>query len=187
MRWNDNNQVTLTTNLKDNVLFEVGNCKRWKRKERKRADVSQPNLTKLYNKKMGGVDLFDKLKGLYRIRIRSKKWYWPLFRFCLNGAVLNLWLLHRYADKTISLLEFTRQIVIALLAAPNMKIQREVCPKTKKQVLDVTRLDGKNHLVNKNSTDTQRRCAACGKCTKFLCMKCNVGLHPDTCFVEYHR
>ena len=51
VRWNDNNQVTLITNLKDNVLFEVGNCKRWKRKERKRADVPQANLIKLYNKK----------------------------------------------------------------------------------------------------------------------------------------
>ena len=81
---------------------------------------------------MGGVDLFDKLRGLYRIRTLSKKWYWQLFRFCLNGAVVNLWLLHRYVDKTISLLEFTRQIVIALLAAPNMEIRRGVCPKTKK-------------------------------------------------------
>ena len=131
VRWNDNNQVNLITNLKNNVLFEVGNCKRWKRKERKRADVPQPNLIKLYNKKMGGVDLFDKLRGLYRICICSKKWYWPLFRFCLNDAVVNLWLLYRNVDKTISLLEFTRQIVIALLAAPNMEIRRGVRPKKK--------------------------------------------------------
>ena len=52
VRWNDNNQVTLVTNLKDKNLFEMGSCKRWKRKERKRADVPQPNLIKLYNKKM---------------------------------------------------------------------------------------------------------------------------------------
>ena len=77
--WNDNNQVTLVTNLKDKNPFEMGSCKRWKRKERKRADVPQPNLIKLYNKKMGGVDLFDKMRGLYRIRIRSRKWYWPIF------------------------------------------------------------------------------------------------------------
>ena len=136
---------------------------------------------------MGGLDVFEKLRWLYQIRIRSKKWYWPLFRFCLNGSVVNLWLLYRYVDKSMSLLEFTRQIVIALLATANMDTRRGVRPKTKKQVLDVTRVDGKDHLVNKNSTDTQRRCAACGKCTKFVCMKCNVGLHPDTCFMEYHR
>ena len=65
VRWNDNNQVTLVTNLKDKNLFEMGSCKQWKRNERKRADVPQPNLIKLYNKKMGGVDLFDKMRGLY--------------------------------------------------------------------------------------------------------------------------
>ena len=53
VRWSDNNQVTLITNLKDNVLFEVGNCKLWKRKARKRADDPQPNLIKIYNKKNG--------------------------------------------------------------------------------------------------------------------------------------
>ena len=101
VRWNDNNQVTLVTNLKDKNLFEMGSCKQWKRKERKRADVPQPNLIKLYNKKMGGVDLFDKMRGLYRIRIRSRKWYWPYFRFCLNGSIVNLWLLYRFVHKKV--------------------------------------------------------------------------------------
>jgi len=32
---------------------------------------------------MGGVDRFDKLTGLYRVWIQSRKWYWLLFRFCL--------------------------------------------------------------------------------------------------------
>lgn len=187
VRWNDNSQVTIITNLQENDLFEIGSCKRWKRAERKRVDVAQPNIIKLYNKKMGGVDLFDKMRGLYRIQIRSKKWYWPLFRFCLNGSIVNLWLLFRNTEKRISLLEFTRQIVIALLASPDMPSRRGVRPKTKNQVLEVVKLDGRDHLVNKNSTGTQRRCASCGKCTKFVCIKCNVGLHPDTCFVEFHK
>ena len=60
--------------------------------------------------------------------------------------------------KKVSLLDFTRQIVLALLATADMPSKNSVCPKTKKQVLDATRLDGKDHLVNKNATDTQRRC-----------------------------
>ena len=35
VRWNDNNQVTLVTNLKDKNLFEMGSCKRWKGKKEK--------------------------------------------------------------------------------------------------------------------------------------------------------
>ena len=40
VRWNDNNQVILITNVKD-VLFEVGNCKRWKRKEKEQMFLNQ--------------------------------------------------------------------------------------------------------------------------------------------------
>ena len=154
MTWNDNNQVTLVTNLKDKNLFEMGSCKRGKRKERKRADVPQPNLISSIIKKMGGVDLFDIMRGLYRIRIRSRKRYWPYFRFGLNGSIVNLWLLYRFVHKKVSLLDFTRQIVFSLLASADMPSRNSACPKTKKQVLEATRLNGIDHLVNKNATYT---------------------------------
>ena len=89
--------------------------------------------------------------------------------------------------KKVSLLDFTKQIVLALLASADMPSRNSVCPKPKKQVLDATRLDEKNHLVNKNSTDTQKTCAAYSKCTKFVCIKFNVGLHPNNCLVAYHK
>ena len=53
--------------------------------------------------------------------------------------------------------------MLALLASADMPSRNSVCPKTKKQVLDATRLDGKDHRVNENATDTQRRCATCGR------------------------
>ena len=43
-----------------------------------------------------------------------------------------------------------------------------------------------NNQVPKNSTGTQRRYAICEKCAKFVCIKCNLGLDPDTCFVQYN-
>ena len=86
---------------------------------------------------MGGIDLFDKTRGHYRVRFRSWKWYWSLFRFCLNGSIVNLWVLFRSIPISISLLEFTRQIVIALIAAPDLENSRGIRPKTKKQVPQV--------------------------------------------------
>ncbi|CAI9733933.1 Hypothetical predicted protein [Octopus vulgaris] len=108
LRWHDKNQVNLVTNLKDEKIFDIGRCGRGKKSERNRVSVPRPNIVKLYNKQMGGVDLFDKLRGHYRIRIRSRKWYWPLFRFGLNESIVNLWILFRCIQRNISLLEFTR-------------------------------------------------------------------------------
>ncbi|XP_029645332.1 piggyBac transposable element-derived protein 3-like [Octopus sinensis] len=179
-KWLDNNQVNLVANLKAEV-FDVGSCKQWKKSERNRVSVLQSNIVKLYNKQMGGVDLFDKLRGHYQIRIRSRKWYRPLFRFYLNENIVNLWILCCYIQRNISL----RQIVTALLAAPNLEKKRVVHPKTKKQVPQVAQFDNRDHLVNK--IETQRQCAVCGKCTKFVCIKCNVSLFPDTCFLPFHQ
>ena len=69
-------------------------------------------------------------------------------RFCLNGSMINRWLLHRHVDSKMSLLELTRQVVIALLASSNVEKKKGIAPKTKKQILDATRLDGKGHLVD---------------------------------------
>lgn len=184
IRWNDNAQVTIATNSTTPEVTSLAACTRWSAKDKRKISTSQPEVIKMYNAGMGGVDLFDKMRGLYRIRIRSKKWYWPLFRFCLNGSIVNLWMLYRQEHKTISLLEFTRQIVTALLAGPKTGITKTVIPKLKGQVQNEIRYDRKDHLVMWQNT--QRRCAYCGKCAKFICIKCNIGLHPDTCFLKYH-
>lgn len=183
IRWSDNSQVTVATNQDDeNICLTNGQCKRWSKKEKTSVQVDQPTLINLYNQGMGGVDLFDKMRGLYRIRIRSKKWYWPFLRFCINGALVNMWILYRYVYPTIGLLTFIRRIVLAILTAPQHLSGPK--PKCSKNVLLEVRYDRTDHFVEGNPT--QRRCAFCGKCTKFICAKCNVGLHPQTCFRAYH-
>ena len=37
-----------------------------------------PKIIHSYNRCMGGVDLFDQFVANYRIRIRSKKWWWRI-------------------------------------------------------------------------------------------------------------
>lgn len=189
-RWHDNSQVTVISNVQEQGLYKSkGTCRRWSKKQKATVQVDQPSLINMYNKGMGGVDRFDQMKGLYRSRIRSKKWYWPLFRFCLDGAVTNMWYLYRRALKTqneyISLLEFRRRIVLAILSSPPSNSNTGPKPKFLTNVLTEIRFDGKEHWIDKQ--ETQRRCGNCGKCTKFSCLKCNVGLHPETCFRQYHQ
>jgi len=70
VRWYDNRAVTfLSTFVGAEALMTA---KRWCKDEMKQ--VSCPKVVDTYNKHMGGVDLLDSLTGLYRGRIRSKKW-----------------------------------------------------------------------------------------------------------------
>ncbi|CAH1967391.1 unnamed protein product [Acanthoscelides obtectus] len=175
---------------RDNTLYQTkGSCKRWSMKDKSAIQVDQPSLVHLYNKGMGGVDRFDQMRGLYRSRIRSKTWYWPLIRFCLDGSIVNMWYLYRQAllsrNESISLLEFRRRVVLALLAAPPSNSNTGPKPKLSCKVLSEVRYDGKEHWIDRQ--ETQRRCGKCGKCTTFSCVKCNTGLHPDKCFRQYHQ
>ena len=70
-----------------------------------------------YNDKMGGVDLFDQFVATYRIRLRSKKWWWPFLGWGLTAAMVNAWILfRRVGNKSTTLLHFQRQIVQQLVS-----------------------------------------------------------------------
>ena len=75
IRWNDNSQVTMATNLEKDKCEGLSYCKRWSKAKREKISVPMPNIIKEYNRSMGGVDLFDRIRGLYRIRIRNKRWH----------------------------------------------------------------------------------------------------------------
>ena len=134
-----------------------------------------PAIIKECNKSMGGVDLFDRLRGLYRTCIRNKRWYYPLIRFCLNGAMVNAWMLYRQIHKDMRLVEFIRRCVIAILATPAIDKPKGVKPKVHRQIMNEVRNDNIGHLVD--AIEKQRKLALCKKCTTFCCVKCNVGSH----------
>lgn len=66
-------------------------ARRYDRKQRKMVAIEQPYLVNQYNKYMGGVDLFDNAMNNYRIRVRGKKWYWPLVTNAFDAAMVNAW------------------------------------------------------------------------------------------------
>ena len=45
-----------------------------------------------------GVDRMDQNILAYRITIRSRKWWWPLFSYLLQVAMQNAWLVYRMTD-----------------------------------------------------------------------------------------
>ena len=73
--------------------------------------VTQPNLVKNYNNYMGGVDQHNWHLENYRIKVRSKKWYWCLFTRILDMAILNSCLLYSRINKNkLTSIEHRRNI-----------------------------------------------------------------------------
>ncbi|KAG5878747.1 hypothetical protein JTB14_023343 [Gonioctena quinquepunctata] len=64
---------------------------------------------------MGGTDLMDENLSRYRIGIRSKKWWWPIFTWFVDVTVTNAWQIHRKSGGKLMQLEFRREIAICYL------------------------------------------------------------------------
>ena len=95
VKWYDNRAVTFLSSFVGSE--PVGEIKRWCKVKKKEISISCPKVVEEYNKHMGGVDLLDSLTGLYRTKIRSKKWYHKMFFHLLDQTVVNAWLLYRRA------------------------------------------------------------------------------------------
>lgn len=151
-------------------------------------NIQQPNAINAYNTNMGGVDRADQNVAYYRVSMRTKKWWWPLFIWVLDAVIQNGWILYKkstcHQSSSLDLLAFRRHIVrsYTLKYCSDQRSNGRPQP-LQTRVPNEVRLDRTGHF----SVDipTQRRCALCGKNTRKGCTKCPVGLH-QACFNAFH-
>jgi hypothetical protein len=126
----------------------------------------------------------------YRVGVRSKKWWWPIWAYVLDLCVQQAWHVYRATpagtEERLDLLALRRSVVTTYLrSAP--KLQRfghtGKAPALDKRVPPALRFDHRDHLIE--PWPVQIRCAGCGMKTKHRCIKCKVGVH-DRCFAAFH-
>ena len=115
---------------------------------------------------MGGVDRMDQTIGAYMINVCNKRWWWPLFRFCVDLAVNNAFQLYRLqplqqGEKQLDLLGFRREIVKVYHA--RFRLDKTLplifpAPRSTQRVIAEIRYDGIDHWIAKGN---QSRCAKC--------------------------
>ena len=191
VQWHDSNIVTLASNC--HSALPLNQARRWSNKDKKVTFVNQPHVVNAYNRHMGGVDRVDQNIATYRISIRTKKWWWPVFSFLVSASVNNAWMLYRQCisseTEKLDLLEFTRRIVNAYLQKHSIRSnptgrKRSIASIPQdKRVLQEVRFDRMDHTIE--SIPKQRRCGQCGKKVSRQCAKCRVALHID-CFAAFH-
>lgn len=191
-RWKDNSVVTLISNY--DGCQPLGTAKRFNRLQRTHEHVPQPHVVGEYNRSMGGVDLHDNAIANYRIGVRGKKWWWPLFVNSIDSVVVNAWKFHNVVSATkISQFEFRSTVAMALMASEEPETEdhqdQENTPSnslgrpSKLSYAATVRLDGRGHTTIR--CNRRRRCRQCSSQTVYGCQKCGVPLHSK-CSRVYH-
>ncbi|KAG5864505.1 hypothetical protein JTB14_030336 [Gonioctena quinquepunctata] len=111
-------------------------CNRYSQQQKKKIRVVRPALFGQYNKYMGGTDRMDQNISYYRVSIRGKKWWWPIFTWLLDISINNAWLLKRKSGSKISQLDFRRRIVQIILKRYGSDPQGPGRPRGSKLSLD---------------------------------------------------
>ncbi|CAH2002199.1 unnamed protein product [Acanthoscelides obtectus] len=75
--WKNNKIVSLVSTFCGTL--PKSKADRYDKSQNKRVEIDCPKIVKEYNKHMGGVDLMDSLIGRYRIKLKSRKWYFRPF------------------------------------------------------------------------------------------------------------
>ena len=209
VKWVDNSSVLLISNYVGIELLGV--IQRWNKDSKAMKDISCPRIVIMYNKSMGGVDLADMLLALYRIEVKTKRWYITVFWHLVNICKVNGWLLYRRHCKQLdvpeakqkSFLEFSTEIAVALInagkATPNKSRGRppkrpseESIPHGGKRAVIPTpiadiRFDNIGHWPNPSAD--KKRCRVCQAYSRMTCEKCNISLclvPIRDCFKSFH-
>ena len=86
-RCKDNKVVTVASTFVGKTPLRK--ARRYVKAQNGRTEIDKPQSIFLYNKGIRGVDCLDQNISSYIIGHCSKKWWWPVFRFCLDLSVNN--------------------------------------------------------------------------------------------------
>ncbi|XP_050714265.1 piggyBac transposable element-derived protein 3-like isoform X2 [Eriocheir sinensis] len=210
VKWLDNKGVTLLSTFANSHPSHT--AQRYDKTMKKVIEIPQPNIVKLYNKNMGGVDLADCLLSLYRIPVRSKKYYHKLVFHMIDMTINQAWLMYRRdyeknkipLEKRHSLLSFRMSLSESLIKAgkyvpkrgrPSSSPTTDDKPQKKRKQLSQVRpqndlrLDKIGHFPEVKNPRLYCKRLGCKGRTNIRCIKCNVNLclnDKNNCFLQFH-
>ncbi|XP_066958973.1 piggyBac transposable element-derived protein 2-like [Macrobrachium rosenbergii] len=160
--WKDNNNVRLLSNYRGSQPTQK--VKRWSKRKKMLVTVDQPKCLAEYNSYIGGVDKMDWM--INKIKIRGKKWYFPIFTYIIDMTVVNAHILYCMANENIPLLEFRRRIVkcymsTSSLSDPKRSGRPSLSKQAKQRIPEEIRKSITGHHLERTEMGKQRKCAVC--------------------------
>lgn len=139
---------------------------------------------------MGGVDKLDWNVQKYRIKIRGKKWYFPIFTNAVDVSLVNAHTIYCIANGKMPLLNFRREVArfylnLHSVSDPKNCGRPSYSVSSQKRVPEDVRKNPQGHYLERTLDGKQRKCAVCKKNVRKQCVKCDVGLHVE-CVIPWH-
>ena len=188
-RWSDNSVVTVMSNTYGHE--PTTSVERWSASENRKVTIQRPASITHYNQHMGGVDLLDSYIATYRIKIKSKKWWWAHFKNNISILAVSSFKLWKQAnpDETRDFLYFIRYVATAWLA-PGKEVRQYPRRSTMhgpERVSSAIRLNC-SHGHWPIAAPKPRRCAipSCTSKPKTLCQLCDVTLCVGEHWIKFH-
>ena len=194
IKWFDNKAVLLLGSHLEEVTTLSSVQRRLKGSASKIA-VNCPNAIKMYNSKMGGVDLMDQLKSAYQLDRRSKtRFYLRLFFDLIDVGVVNSYIVYKtLGNNELSLKEFKICIASRLIGSFSSRTLSFPTYRASKRTTVAKPFPiPPSHLPL--FLETRRRCVVCSEEGKenrtfTACSLCNLALciqKDRNCFLKYH-
>lgn len=189
VRWYDNKSITFLSSIHGKEPEDT--CRRWSAKEKRHIDVPRPNIVRLYNTNMGGVDMADRMISYYRMKARVKKWTVRCIFHLIDIALSNSWILYtqdmraqqRRQKDVLKSLEFRLSVGEALVAEGHREpsdtdSDTDWSPAAKRARLPPIEARSKTlgHLPRLADVANAARCRleGCNMKTTFFCIKCKL-------------
>ena len=164
-----------------------------------RIPVPCPQSIILYNTYMGGVDRGDQLRGYYRCRTKSRKFYKYIFYFLLDVAITNAFILmknHTSKGSKMTIKDFRLELASELIGDYCSRRRRGRTSSSSIRSLPLRHFPVK---IDDDSCPPKRKRGNCAQCrktkhsrmnTSWFCRECSAWLchsgDPDDCFLQWH-
>ncbi|XP_064479057.1 piggyBac transposable element-derived protein 3-like [Ornithodoros turicata] len=194
-QWRDNKNVNALSNFHNpNDVCEVSR----RLSTDAKIGVTCPKVLADYNQWMGGVDRFDQKRNSYRCDRRSKKWWYRIFYYLLDAAVVNSFIQYGAENEGTF---FWFRLVLGRQLTNGLSFRTNKCATAHKHRKNgrpsgrqMTRVPlemrnlGQSHHPQR--VESRRRCRWCSTNsrqvrTNFICIQCEVPLCAE-CFHPFH-
>lgn len=151
--WYDNKVVNLGSNFIGVGVVDKAN--RWDKLKNDYVAIDRPQVVRMYNESMGGVDLLDQMIQYYRINIRTRKWTLRVIMHFVDLSLTAAWMEYRRdsmtkgipKNKILDSMNFRIQVAKTLLAVQQDKPQQQDTPRQRgRPKKDETRTNVRNSI-----------------------------------------